>query len=306
MPTGSPSRASTSSTDRPRRALVTGAYGYLGSRIRAELDRRGWETHALVRRPRPGDRATAWSLGEVPPVGVLRGSHALVHAAYDFTARTLDDATRSNVDGTRALLDAARAAGVERVISISSLSAYTGTRQVYGRVKLAVEQATLAAGGIAVRPGLVYGDVPGGIVGAIVAAARGPVLPIIGASSRQYPVHEDDVARAVASVLGGPQWEPTVLRVAEEAPLRFGEIVSILLARRGRSCRLIPVPWQPVWALLRCGERLGVPLPFRSDSILGLVHAAPDLAPASAFSECVRTVHSLAAERPAQARRDGS
>jgi len=50
-----------------------------------------------------------------------------------------------------------------------------------------------------------------------------------------------------------------------------------IAASQGRTLRAIPVPWQLVSGILKAGEALHVPLPFRSDSVLGLVHASAEV-----------------------------
>jgi hypothetical protein len=51
-----------------------------------------------------------------------------------------------------------------------------------------------------------------------------------------------------------------------------------IAASQGRTLRAVPVPWQLVSGVLKAAEALHVPLPFRSDSILGLVHPAAEVA----------------------------
>lgn len=81
----------------------------------------------------------------------------LIHCAYDFSVTSRSDVWDANVFGTRSLLDLAVSSGVRRTIFVSSMSAYPGTRQVYGRVKLASETDAFARGMCAIRPGLIYG-----------------------------------------------------------------------------------------------------------------------------------------------------
>src|SRR5205823_7054286 len=134
------------------------------------------------RSPRPGEAADRrYDMTAPPASDVLSSVDVLVHAAYDLSLTRRVDVWRVNVEGTRRLLDAAVGAGVTRIIVVSTMSAYDGTSQIYGQAKLAIEAATLAAGGAVLRPGLVYGDRPGGMVGALRRLARLPVVPLIGA-----------------------------------------------------------------------------------------------------------------------------
>jgi nucleoside-diphosphate-sugar epimerase len=257
-----------------RTALVTGAYGYLGSLIRDRLSAAGWGTIALVRRPRLGDRAVSWSLGDGVP-GSLARADALVHCAYDFAPRERADIWRVNVEGSSALLRSSIAYGIERNLVLSSMSAYAGTRQLYGRAKLAIEEVTLLSGGVAVRPGLVYGARPDGMAGMLAKVTRLPLVPLIGGSARQFPVHEDDFAAAIVSLLDGSTWTPEVIGVAQQTPVMFRALLEALAARQGRRCRFVPVPWRAVYACLRLAEVAEIPTPLRADSVLGLVCPAP-------------------------------
>ena len=72
----------------------------------------------------------------------LRSADALVHAAYDLSLRSAVDIWRVNVEGTRRLLEVAVGADVSRIIVLSSMSAFDGTSQLYGRAKLDIEAIT--------------------------------------------------------------------------------------------------------------------------------------------------------------------
>lgn len=268
----------------PGEVLVTGAHGYLGSLIRARLAAAGWATTALVRTPRSGDAAARWSLDSPPPEDLLRSADALVHCAYDFEPRTREDVWAVNVAGSRRLLEAAANAGVSRILVISSMSAYPGTGQIYGQAKLAIEAATIAAGGIAIRPGLVWGDDARGMVGTLRKLTKLPILPDFGPRARQFPVHEDDLASVVVEILASPGWRPEVFGVAQPRALDFRSVLLALAAKDGRKHRFLRVPWQAPYAMLAVAEKLGVS-PVRADSILGLVRPAPDVPASVAFPD---------------------
>jgi nucleoside-diphosphate-sugar epimerase len=258
-------------------AAITGAYGYLGSLFRARLDAGGWRTLALVRTPRADDPSAArFDLGRaaVPP---LDGVDVLVHCAYDPTLVRAGDVARVNVAGAERLLTAAHHAGVRRVIHVSSMSAYVGTTQTYGNAKLAIERTTHADGGCSVRPGVVYGTRPGGMAGALQRVTKLPVVPVLGERYTQYTVHEDDLAAAVAALAAAPEVTPGPVSVAHPTRVSMRTLLEGLARAAGRRCRTVPVPWRLVYGALRAGEVVRVPLPFRADSLLGLVRPAPGL-----------------------------
>jgi hypothetical protein len=90
-------------------------------------------------------------------------------------------------------------------------------------------------------------------------------------------VHEDDVAAAMVRIAESdiPLPEPVGLANPEAVPFR--RLMTEIAASQGKTLRAVPVPWQLVSGALRTAEALHVPLPFRSDSILGLVHPAAEV-----------------------------
>jgi len=110
--------------------LVTGASGFLGWHVARVAIERGCAVRALVR---PGSRVEELPVETV--TGDLRDPASLQRAAagcgivfhiagdYRLWARNPRELYDSNVEGTRNLLEAARAAGVERVVYTSTVGA---------------------------------------------------------------------------------------------------------------------------------------------------------------------------------------
>jgi dihydroflavonol-4-reductase len=108
--------------------LVTGASGFVGWHVARLLTERGYRVRALVR---PSSRLR--ELDVEPALGDLRdpasveravaGCAAVYHVAADYRLWAADPSElyRSNVDGTRNVLEAARKAGVERVVYTSTV-----------------------------------------------------------------------------------------------------------------------------------------------------------------------------------------
>ena len=138
-------------------AAVTGANGYVGSVIADALAGAGFLIRRLVRRPRPETTDRHYEIRAGCSPEALSRVDVLVHCAYDFSVTSRADVWEANVFGTRTLLDLAVSSGVRRTIFVSSMSAYPGTRQIYGRVKLASESDAFARKMCVIRPGLIYG-----------------------------------------------------------------------------------------------------------------------------------------------------
>ena len=259
-------------------AAVTGANGYLGSRICATLESKGWTVVRLARSPSPGDSLSRrYDLATPVDNDVLRSVDLLVHAAYDFSLTSRAHIWRVNVEGTRRLLRTACDSKVGRILVLSTMSAYAGTTQLYGQAKLAIEAETTAAGGCVIRPGLVYGERAAGMAGALQKITRLPIVPLVAGNSRQYPVHVEDLMTAIAKLAAAETLPAGPIGVANPTPVTFRNLLVALAAQEGRRCHFVQVRWQLVYWALRVGEIMPIALPFRSDSLLGLVHSAPNV-----------------------------
>jgi dihydroflavonol-4-reductase len=182
--------------------LVTGATGFVGGLVAARLLADGRRVRALVRRPGDARRLSPWGPGGAPPgaagpapgggrhepaVGDLDDAESLLRAAdgcevayhvAGLNTLCLRDPAplwRVNVDGTRRLLDAARRAGLRRVVFTSSAGVLGGDgtqpadesspppaefTSVYARTKYEAERLALGIDGIevvAVNPSSVQG-----------------------------------------------------------------------------------------------------------------------------------------------------
>lgn len=278
-------------------AAVTGASGYLGSQICETLESRGWQVIRLARSPgRSHGQVLPYDLATPVTAQIrqaLRSANALIHAAYDLSLTSPADIWRVNVKGTRRLLEAAKEAAVGRIIVFSSMSAFAGTSQLYGRAKLDVEAMTIEFGGCAVRPGLVYSDQAGGMAGAMRKLTTLPVVPVIAGGAGVYTVREEDLMRAIALLASATTLEPGTISIAHPSRVTLLSLLRTFAAQENRRCRFVPVPWQLVYWLLRSGELMRLHLPFRADSLLGLIHTAPSLAGGDQLARLGVTVHAF-------------
>jgi len=114
------------------KALVTGATGFVGAAVARALLREGWEVQALARKG--SDRRNVQQLPLMVVEGnlndrssldrALEGCDALFHVAADYRLGAFNpqELYKTNVEGTRSILEASRQAGVRRVVYTSSVA----------------------------------------------------------------------------------------------------------------------------------------------------------------------------------------
>ena len=101
------------------------------------------------------------------------------------------------------------------------------------------------------------------------AIRRTHVVPVFGGGRQPLQtVYVGDVCEAIARVIerglaGG-------FNVAEHEPFTFADFLRRLARRLQTRCVLVPMPFAPVLFAVRSFERLGVPFPLRSESLLGI------------------------------------
>jgi nucleoside-diphosphate-sugar epimerase len=261
-----------------RSCILTGANGFVGSRLKGRLERDGWRVVAWTRQPQPGTGEVAFHLGQDVDSSLLKGAQALVHCAYDFGPRRWEDIAAVNVAGSQELFSAARAAGVRSVVFVSSLSAFAGCQSLYGKAKVEIEGFAQSMGAFVIRPGLVYSDNPGGMFGRLVRQVRDArFVPIIwGGRQVQYLLHDEDLGNLVQGCLAGrvpAGVEP--ITIAHEQGWELKEILTQIARALGKRVTFVPVPWQLAWLGLKSLEFAGAQPNFRSDSLISLVYQNP-------------------------------
>jgi nucleoside-diphosphate-sugar epimerase len=259
------------------RCAITGAAGHVGSAIARCFRAHGWDVLGFGRRNVTYAQRVPYGLGDDPRRLPWSEVDALVHCAYDFHPKRWRKIREINVDGSIALLRAAREAGVKRAVFISSLSAFPGCRSLYGRAKLEVETAALELGWTVVRPGLVWSNTSGSLMRSLEKASRGRFVPLIGDGSyAQYLVFDEDLAELVVA-LCQPDAPPIARPISAAHPQRHSlrSLLQQLAGKHGNRPTFLPIPWRLMHAGLKSLETLGLPAPFRSDSLIGIVFQNP-------------------------------
>ncbi|MEO8547636.1 MAG: NAD-dependent epimerase/dehydratase family protein [Sphingomicrobium sp.] len=185
---------------------ITGGTGFVGSRLIDAAVAEGHQVRALTRRPMDPLPNVDWVSGALDQSAALEelvaGTDAVVHVAGVLKGRTAADFDRANVDGTQAMLSAAKAAGVSRFVHVSSLAAREPQLSLYGASK-ARSEALVAGAGLRhaiVRPPAVYGPGDKETLELFKMAKLGVVL--LPPRGRLSLIHVDDLVRLLLALAG--------------------------------------------------------------------------------------------------------
>lgn len=271
----------------PQRLVVTGASGYIGTRLVERARARGCDVVVLGSRPAGAIGATTpaipWRLGETPPLTAFAGATAVLHLAHDWASDRLNGTGPGNANpvGAEALARAARDSGVPRFVFASTTSARPEALNAYGRIKHATEERLKALPGsegriLCARIGLVYGGPERAQYALMAKLATLPVLPMIGLDREVQPIHVDEACDGLlALALDPPPGRQTVV-IAGPRPVTFGAWLRTLRrARHGRGLLLVPVPIELALKACDWSKRISFVPTVERERVLGLAGAAP-------------------------------
>ena len=269
------------------RFLVTGANGFVGRHLCAELLRQGQAVRAAVRSVAPPidgiEVAVVGAIdGEINWADALRDVDVVIHLAArvhvmkDEAADPLAEFLRINMQGTANLAYQAAAAGVKRLVYVSSIKV-NGERTTethcfaesdkpdpqddYAISKLRAEQVLRRVAQesgleiVIVRPPLVYGaGVRGNFIRLFVAVDKGFPLPLASMHNKRSLIYLGNLADALILCATHPAAAGRTYLVRDGADISIAELVRQIAASLERPARLFPLP---VWLLRGLGRLSG-------------------------------------------------
>lgn len=263
--------------------FLTGGTGLLGRYLIPILRARGYRLRVLLR-PTSDRTGLEGSGGEfVPgdlrePAGfraALAGARSLIHLAA-IVAGSRKELLETNWRGTAALIRAAQAAGVERIVHLSSLGAKPEPRFPYAYSAWLAEQEVLNSGlqYIIFRPAILVG--PGDpFTSTLWRMARSwPVMLLPKSRTRFQPLWVGDMADCIRRALEGQRpWGKTIALGGPES-FTLEEIARLVMSELGINKPIIRLPRRLLRSLVKALRGLGLDLPYAPGQFIGADNVA--------------------------------
>lgn len=269
--------------------LITGASGFLGSETVRLALAQGHAVRAMIRptsnRGRlslPDSQICVAEMADPSTfAAAAQGMEGVIHCAAVTAEGASDEALsqKVNVEGTRRLFEAARAAGVRRWVQISSMSAHPASTSAYGRTKLAADEFLRSAAPppawTILRPSLIFGPGGKGLVDKTVKLLEKlPVVPIVGSGREPIrPVYVSDVAAAALACLQSEKTAGKTYMLGGADEVSLNEFMRSLARAKGLSRPLLHLPLPLCYVMARTLSLVLKNPPLTVDNVLGVKQA---------------------------------
>lgn len=264
-------------------ATVFGGSGFIGRYVVKRLAALGYIVRVAGRdTERAKDLMMAGRVGQVVPLYVALTNEATVHRAVEgadlvvnlvgiLSEKRPGDFQRLQAEGAGRVARLAAAAGVARMVQVSSIGADANGPSVYAQTKAAGEAAVREAmpGAVILRPSIVFGAEDGFFNRFGSMAMTLPVMPVICGATRFQPVYVGDVADAVLAGLTREDAPGQTYELGGPRIYTFRELLAYILQETRRHRHL----WEVPMGLARLQARIGelVPgKPFTRDQLASL------------------------------------
>jgi len=259
-------------------SVVTGALGYTGRYIARALFERGERVRTLTAHPAQpnpfGERLEIAPLDFASPERLARSLEGAITLFNTYWTRfpwhgvTFETA----VENSRTLVEAARTAGVRRIVHVSITNANPGSRLPYFRGKGLVERAILDCGipNLILRPALIFGaeDILVNNIGWMLR--RFPVFAIPGRGDyRVQPVFVGDLATLAVSATSAKPGR--IMDAVGPETYTFRELVRTIADAIGRRPRLVSIHPKAMFVLATVFGRILGDVTLTRDEIDGLM-----------------------------------
>jgi uncharacterized protein YbjT (DUF2867 family) len=232
------------------RVLLTGATGYIGGRLLAELERRGVRLRCFVRRPEAlhGRAAPSTEIvtgDALDPAAVAQAFDGVGAAYYLIHSMGSEDFAARDRESARIFGEAARAAGVRRIVYLGGLGEAAGGLSEHLRSRQETGDVLRESGVpvVELRASIVLGSgsLSFEMIRALVERLPVMICPRWVAVEAQ-PIAVEDVVAYLAAALDLPNGAERIYEIGGPDRVTYGDLMREYARQRGLRRLLIPVP----------------------------------------------------------------
>lgn len=256
--------------------LITGATGFVGSALLRRLGNENYYLRAAVRMGCNGndlpvnvDPVEVQSLSGTTEYGIALNDIDIVvhlaartHVMKELSSEPLEEYRKVNVAGTERLARQAAAAGVRRLVFLSSVKVHGGggpepyteenlpaPEDPYGESKLEAEKALQTVSAetgleiVIIRPPLVYGPgVKANFLHLLSTVHHGIPLPLGSIRNRRSFIYLGNLVDAIAVCISRPEASGRTFLVSDGEDISTPELIRCISISMGKPARLFPFP----------------------------------------------------------------
>ena len=184
---------------------LTGGTGFVGSHVIDQALAAGIELRALTRGPQPKRPGVTWIAGALDDsaslTALVAGADAVLHVAGVINAPDRAGFAAGNIEGTRAMIAAAQAAGIRRFVQVSSLAAREPGLSDYGWSKAEADTVLMASDldWTIVRPPAIFGPRDNEML-ELFKLAKKHVVPLPPAGGRLSVIAVEELVRLLLAL----------------------------------------------------------------------------------------------------------
>jgi len=260
--------------------LVTGGTGFVGSHIVKRLYREKMKTRCLVRKgsnvKRLNELGIELAYGDLTDKGSLKkaleGVETVIHLIGIIVERKGATFEIIHTQGTRALVNACKDAGVKRLIYISALGSRENARSRYHSTKWEAEQAIIKSGMeyVILRPSIMIGERGEFITMLSGIIQEAPLIPVIGAKSKVQPIYVENTADCVVRSLVEPKISKKIFEIGGPQQMTYRELFLTLSDVLKIKKPVLGIPIWLMWPAAYILERLMEKPPITTQQLIML------------------------------------
>ncbi|MGB8623179.1 MAG: complex I NDUFA9 subunit family protein [Paracoccaceae bacterium] len=239
-----------------RLVTIYGGSGFVGRYVARRMAQEGWRVRVAVRHPHQAGFVRPYGVvGQVEPVfcnirddasvrDVMQGADAVINCVgiLNEVGRNSFDAVQH--EGAERIARIAAETGVGHLVHVSAIGADAEAESAYARTKAMGEDSVLAhfPNAVILRPSVLFGPEDQFFNRFASMSRWGPILPVVGASTKFQPVYVDDVAQAaVMGALG--EAAPGIYELGGPEVETFRELMRQMLKIIHRRRLIVNMPF---------------------------------------------------------------